>query len=262
MHRMQLEKFTRMVFVSILYASIIHAADRIEQRQKDRALMAAVKIADVVQVAHLLRDDANPNYRRALSGETVLMAGVRASVPLASTFDIVIVARMLIERGADVTAIKTKHDGITALHCVVQRPDISNAAALPLIKLLLDAGARRDIRARSSYAQLYPRWYTPAEQAMYKKLFWRGRYPKLSMQFAWRESLLRNYVIGGHVPRFNDRWVADPATVTRIEKSAYTLSVDDAMRSMLGKKAVHTKQQLKQQRSLVTERPDLFKEGW
>lgn len=33
MHRMQLEKFTRMVFVSILYASIIHAADKQTQEE-------------------------------------------------------------------------------------------------------------------------------------------------------------------------------------------------------------------------------------
>lgn len=256
MHHRQLKKLVRIFLLSSVYAATVYTAERIEQRHNNRALMQAVEQTDVDRVESLLKNGANPNHRRSFSGQTVLMAAV--SAPFKDTFDIIIIARMLLRSGADAQAVKTVHDGITALHCVVPRTDIPNHVAAHLIMLLLDAGARRDVKARSSYAHPKPLWLTPIQQAEHKKIFWKDRYQMLSTQFARRQACLRNYCVGG-IPYIDcDGWLADSHLVAQLEKSAQMLRVEDVRAQALAQKATR----IHAQRDLRELRPDLFKVGW
>lgn len=255
MHYMPPQKFVMMSLMILLYTHIVHTAGCTEQKQHDRALMQALKTAHVPDVACLLNNGANPNYKRSLSGQTALMVALSARVPCERIFDIVIVVRMLVERGADVKAIKTTHDGITALHCVATRTDISNVVCLQLIKILLDAGADRDAKARSICMQQNPemnKWRTVGHYIADRKSFWYYRYPELSQRFAWREEFLRRYNVNTSIAHLCDHWLPDAMVVAHMEKSAYMLRVDHAQ----------YRKTLAASSGCAHKRPDLFKDGW
>lgn len=267
MHYMSLQTLMIMLLVSTLPAPKIRAAAcseqvdraRIEQRHKDKALMRAIKIADVPNVAALLKNGANPNYRRSLSGETALMAAVRARAPRERMFDLVIVTRMLLEQKADVNAIKTLYDNITALHCVVSRTDITNGVALTLIAYLLYAGADRSIAAKSTYAQsiLCRRSFTPYQQAVNVAMLFKDLFPLLSCKFVCRAEFIRQYTPRRRIHIKNDDWLPPSAAVAQVEKAINTLRVNDAYCKHLAQNSGLAR------RSKISQyRSDLFNDGW
>jgi hypothetical protein len=262
-----LHTFLIILFVSVVLVAKMCAAacsdqtevERIGHRKKDRALMRAVKTADVPSVATLLHSGANPNYRRSLSGETTLMAAVGARVPRERMFDIAIVTRMLLEHKANVNAKKTVHDNITALHYVVPRTDITNGVALYLIALLLRAGADRSIAAKSTYAQLplCGGAFTPYQQAANAAKLFKDIYPMLARKFAVRAEFIMQFTPRRRINIKNDDWLSPADAVTQTEKAINMLRVNGGYRKNLSQKSKRVRRA-----TSCKSRSDLFINGW